>query len=274
MKYCSDCGKPNRDEAKFCEHCGKRFEKSVLNIKGTQSSLDNESKYSQAKKSPFKINVSSFIDFWNSIPPKIVIFLGMCFGLLIIFSSPFLSKHYKDAVVHVKERVSAKEVNITNVILKEKTGIQEIAVAKSIYTIEKNKTKTQGLLLFDYVTQKFICDFHYRVKYGYDLASLTSSDITTNKENKTVKVRLPQGLLISNELIKMNVRHNEGVILDFNKVKAEDIADIQEEAKSEAAEQALSDEGLTKLAKSQMKIAVENTIHTVAPDYTVVIVGG
>lgn len=271
MKNCSNCGKGNEDGAKFCVDCGSKFGENLL-IEQKDASDQNEKPKENRIISWLKS--LSMVNIAKNAKSAVVVAICLTFGFYAMSTTAAIGGGVMSIIHCLQGGLGKREINLVNVIIKEKRGIQELAAAKGDYTIEKNITETQGIVLFDYVTRKFICDFHYTAKYGYDLSSLNNSDITVNKADKVVEINLPKGRLIANELTKTNIRHNEGIIGSWNTVKAEDIDALQMEAKAEVAKRAESDEQLKKLAKDNIKLAFEKTIHSVAPDYSVVFICG
>ncbi|MDO4178166.1 MAG: DUF4230 domain-containing protein [Phascolarctobacterium sp.] len=303
MKFCIYCGKQNLDEAKFCVNCGGSFEETQLETEGSEENkfkgaeedtvmdlnktnnentteqdqvhknVNTEHKSQESKKgilSKIDSVLATVNNFFKTASGAVKLAIVTSVGVFILSSFGFLSDGLS-GIFNFLGNTYPKNQIITNVIINDKVGIQELAVAKTTCTIQKNIIEHSW---FNYVKKKFICDFHYTMKYGYDLSSLNRNDISVNGFAKTVEVRLPKGMVLSSELTKTNIRHNEGILLDWNKVKAEEMDGLQNEAKNEAVTQVLNDARLNQLAKDNTKQALERVVHTVAADYNVIVVGG
>lgn len=164
------------------------------------------------------------------------------------------------------------QTSIVNVILNERRGIQELACAQSNYTIEKNLEEKKDLWVTNYVTKKFLCDYYFTVKYGYDLSELNRNNISEDTVNKIITINLPKGKILSNELTQAMVRHNEGIAGDWNKVSADEAETYRQAAKKEASTKALEDPSLKFLAQENIQKAISNLVQSKAPGYQVKVV--
>ena len=270
MKKCTNCGKLNHDSSKFCLECGHRLEETKEANNVTYQTIVTH-----------KTNIIDSIKSFISQTPKLTMVV-----VALVAGAYALNTGYDYLMDNVdfglSSRASVKDSQksswlpfiskttaITNVIVNGKRDIQQLAVAETSYSVKKDQETRRNLLLFDYTTQKFLCDVDIRIKYGYDLSALNKEDISVNSRNKEVVIHLPKGMIISNEILGTQVRHNEGFLASFGNVKAEEMDAVQQSARQEAQEKALKDQGLISMAEANTRRAFQSLVDTVEPGYTV-----
>ena len=137
--------------------------------------------------------------------------------------------------------------------------IGELSTAEYVYSItqvaDKDKLTVLGIKI-PFTDSKIIYGYSGTIKAGIDFSKIA---ITVDKEDRKIKVILPEAYIISNELDQDSLIVYDERNSIFNQFSFEDMNASQAELKNAAEEAALARDILS-IAKDNAKTIVEKTI--------------